>query len=162
MNVFSGMVTRGQRQCLEDVASIFASGLTSTCWGLPIGSKNLPPALFHRVVVYLISTANISTSSSITASPSSRGHRRREWSAVSEEWRPHAPLWSAFPDTTFPDVLCKFHTFECVKFTQDRCKFSFGRKVSCVKNHNPIISCYAKCARTCWHTKVYAGWLVVL
>ena len=23
-----------------------------------------------------------------------------------------------------------------------------------------IISCYAKCARTCWHTKVYDGWLV--
>ena len=65
-----------------NVASIFASGLTTTCWGLPIGSKNLPPALFHRVVVYLISTANISTSSSITASPSSRDHRRHEWSAV--------------------------------------------------------------------------------
>ena len=26
---------------------------------------------------------------------------------------------------------------------------------------NKIISCYAKCARTCWHTKVYDGWLVV-
>ena len=24
-----------------------------------------------------------------------------------------------------------------------------------------IVSCYAKCARTCWHTKVYDGWLVV-
>ena len=24
-----------------------------------------------------------------------------------------------------------------------------------------IISCYAKCARTCWHTKVYDGWLVM-
>jgi len=132
INVSSGMVTRGQRQCLEDVASIFASGLTSTCWGLPIGSKNLPPALFHRVVVYLISTANISTSSSITASPSSRDHRRREWSAVSEEWRPRAPRWSAFPDTfpdTFPDSLVNLTHSNVWNLPKNRCKFSFARKV---------------------------------
>jgi len=37
-----------------------------------------------------------------------------------------------------------------------------GTKTMANRLLQKIISCYAKCARTCWHTKVYDGWLVVL